>query len=406
MEMRPHRGSGLIAEGLDRVDRVMHRHVAHGTVPGLVALVARDDDVHAVVEGTAAVDGTDPVRRDSIFRISSMTKPITAVAALVLVEECEIRLDEPVDRLLPELADRQVLEHAEAPLNWTVPASRPITVRDLLTFTMGLGIVMAAPGAVPLADAMADLELGQGPPSPAHVPPPDEWMARLGTLPLLAHPGERWMYHTGSDVLGVLIARASGQPFESFLRDHVLDPLGMVDTGFDVPEASLHRLVPAYQTLPDGTLVAADPVKGQWSHPPAFPSGGAGLVSTADDYLAFARMLLAGGCHDGTRLIGPAAVRAMTADQLTPAQKAEAALVDGWFTHHGWGFGVTVTTRPTDVAASVGTYGWDGGLGTGWRSDPVTGLTTILMTQAAWPSPDPPAVCTDLRTAASTAIGT
>ncbi|HEY6531412.1 MAG TPA: serine hydrolase domain-containing protein, partial [Acidimicrobiales bacterium] len=255
--------------GLERVERVVSSHVEQGTVPGAVWLMAHGDEVHVGVVGHPALGVDVPLEREAVFRISSMTKPITAVAALSCVEDGLFRLEEPVDRLLPELAGRQVLEHEDAPLSWTVPARRPILVRDLLTFTMGLGIVMAPPGSVPLADALVELELGQGPPTPDVPPEPDEWLRRLGTLPLLHQPGERWAYNTGADVLGVLISRATGQPFDDALRERVLDPLGMHDTGFWVPDHERPRLVTGYLTDPTtGELRIHDRPDGQWSRPP------------------------------------------------------------------------------------------------------------------------------------------
>jgi CubicO group peptidase (beta-lactamase class C family) len=388
-------------DALDRIGRAVARHVDAGAAPGAVWAVARGDQVHLDAVGRASVDGTDALPTDALFRISSMTKPVTAVAALSCIEDGLFRLDEPVDGLLPELAGRTVLEHEDAPLGWVVPARRPILVRDLLTFTMGLGIVMAPPGEIPLADALVELELGQGPPQPQVPPAPDEWIRRLGTLPLLHHPGERWIYGTGSDVLGVLMARATGLPFPEVLRRRVFDPLGMADTGFSVAPDDLHRLVPGYGTDPaTGALEEYDPPAGAWSRPPAFPSGAAGLASTAADMLEFGRMLLAGGLGpDGGRVISRAAVAAMTTDQLMPAQK-EGGLVDSTFRGRGWGFGVSVVTSRTDIAGSVGSYGWDGGLGTCWMNDPAEQLVTLLFTQAAWSSPDLPAIGADFRTAA------
>src|SRR5207245_542654 len=168
----------------------------------------------------------------------------------ILVEECKLRLDEPVDRLLPELADRTVLRRPDGPLDDTVPAIRPISVRDLLTFRMGFGLMMAPPDAYPILQAASELQIGMGPPSPSSMPPPEEWIRRLGTLPLMHQPGEQWMYNTGSDVLGVLIARASGQPLETFLRERLFEPLGMKDAGFSVPAARLDRLATSYQVDP------------------------------------------------------------------------------------------------------------------------------------------------------------
>ncbi len=400
------RDGGLSAERLKRLHDVMTGYVERGEVPGLVTLVARRGEGHVDAIGAMAAGSEEPMRRDTIFRISSMSKPITGAAAMILIEECALRLDEPVNRLLPELANRQVLKRPDADLDDTVPAHRPITVRDLLTFTMGLGIVAAAPGTVPIADALAELELGQGMPSPQTPPAPDEWIRRLGTLPLMYQPGERWMYNTGSDVLGVLIERASGQPFETFLKERIFDPLGMNDTGFDVIWDRISRLATSYVIDPDSGAAAVydEPAGGQWSRLPSFPSGGGGLVSTVDDFLAFADMLRGRGVSRGERILSRPSVEFMTSDQLTPEQKAASGLVPGFFRVHGWGFGVAVVTERTEVAKSVGTYGWDGGMGTSWYNDPAEDLTMILMTQQAWTSPIPPRLFQDFWTATYQAI--
>ena len=373
-------------------------------MPGLVTLVSRRGEVHVDAIGTKALGGSDPMRRDTIFRIASMTKPITAVATMILVEECKLRLDEPADRLLPELAGRKVLRRLDGPLHDTVPANRPITVRDLLTFRMGFGIVMAPPGTYPIQEAIDEQLLGQGPPAPSRPPAPDEWIRRLGTLPLMHQPGEKWMYHTGSDVLGVVIARASGQPLETFLRERLFEPLGMKDTGFSVPATHINRLATAYWTNADtGALELYDEAKGgQWSRSPAFPSGGGGLVSTVDDYLAFDRMMLNKGKHGPARILSRPSVELMTTDHLTPEQKADAGVILG--DSRGWGFGVAMVTRRDDVAGSVGRFGWDGGLGTSSSSDPQEDVVGILMTQAAWTSPSPPGVYLDFWTSAYQAI--
>jgi CubicO group peptidase (beta-lactamase class C family) len=198
-------------------------------------VISRRGETQIDVMGTTAVGGGRAAQPDTIFRISSMTKPITAVATMILLEECVLRIDEPVDRLLPELADRRVVRRIDGPVDDTVPAERAITVRDLLTFRMGFGGYF---GPCPVNDAAAPLQLSVGPPQPSLPPEPDEWMRRFSTLPLMCQPGERWLYHTGADVLGVLIARAGGQPFESFLRQRVFEPLGMKDTAFSVPASS------------------------------------------------------------------------------------------------------------------------------------------------------------------------
>src|SRR6266436_1370054 len=213
--------------------------------------------------GTKALDGGDPVERDTILRIASMTKPITAAATMILVEECRLRLDDPVDRLLPELAGRKVLKRLDGPLGDNVPAHRPITVRDLLTFRMGFGQMMAPPDAYPTLRAANELQIGMGPPSPSMLPAPDEWMRRLGRLTLMHQTGEKWMYNTGSDVLGVLIARASGQPLETFLRERIFEPLSMRDTSFSVPATRLDRLATSYWTnFETGALEPYDEARG------------------------------------------------------------------------------------------------------------------------------------------------
>ncbi len=397
---------GLSKTRLGRMHDVMAGYVERGEVPGIVTLVSRRGEVHVDAIGMQAAGGSAPIRRDTIFRISSMTKPITAAATMILVEECKLRLDEPVDRLLPELADRKVLKRLDGPLDDTVPANRPITVRDLLTFRMGFGQMMAPPDAYPILKAASEQQIGMGPPSPSTLPAPDEWMRRLGTLPLMHQPGEKWMYNTGSDVLGVLIARASGQPLETFLRERIFEPLGMKDTGFSVPATKLDRLVTSYWTnFETGALELYDDAEGgQWSRPPAFPSAAGGLVSTIDDYLAFGQMMLNQGKHGSERVLSRPSVETMTTDQLTPEQKAASGLVPGYFDSHGWGFGVSVVTRRNDVAAVPGRFGWDGGLGTSWYSDPREDMVTILMTQRAWTSPSPPGVCLDFWTLAYQAI--
>ncbi|MGH2498323.1 MAG: serine hydrolase domain-containing protein [Ktedonobacteraceae bacterium] len=372
----------------------MTGYVERGDMPGLVTLVSRRGEVHIDTIGTQAFADSTPMRRDTIFRISSMTKPIIAAATTILVEECKLRLDDPVERWLPELAERQVLRRLDGPLDDTVPANRPITVRDLLTFRMGFGQMMASPDAYPILQAANEQQIGMGPPSPSSMPAPDEWLRRLGQLPLMHQPGEYWMYNTGADVLGVLLARASGQPLETFLRERIFEPLGMKDTGFSVPEASLDRLATSYWTDPaSGKLTVYDEARGgQWSRPPAFPSGAGGLVSTIDDYLAFGQMMLSLGKHGNERILSRLSVEVMTTDQLTPAQKAAPSLISGFLDGNGWGFGVSVVTRRDDIAAVPGRYGWDGGLGTSWYSDPREEMIIILMTQSAWASPSPPNV--------------
>ena len=397
--------SGFSKTRLGRMHKIMSGYVERGEIPGMVTLVSRRGETNVDVLGTTSANGKDPIRRDTIFRIASLSKPVTAVGAMILVDECKLRLDEPVDRLLPELANRKVLKRLDGPLDETVPANRPITLRDLLTFRWGFGLILAPPDAYPIAKAAAESQIGMGPPMPATMPAPDEWLRRMGSLPLMYQPGERWLYNTGADVLGVLISRASGQPFETFLRERIFDPLGMKDTSFSVPSGKLDRLPTSYWTnYATGKVEVYDKPDGQWSRPPAFPSGAGGLVSTADDYLAFGQMMLNKGRHGNQRILSRPSVEIMTTDQLTPEQKAVSGLVAGYFDNHGWGFGLSVVTQRTDMARSVGTYGWDGGFGTSWYADPKEDLTAVLMTQQAWTSPDPPNVCRDFWTSVYAAI--
>ncbi|MEV4114628.1 serine hydrolase domain-containing protein [Nonomuraea sp. NPDC049695] len=392
------RRAGLAEAGLRRMRDVLNGHVASGAVPGLVALVSRGDDTHVETMGTMHVGGAEPMRRDTIFRMASLTKPVTAAGVMILVEECRLRLDDPVDEWLPELADRRVLARIDAPLDETVPAARPITVRDLLTFTFGLGVVLAAPDTYPIQTAIRELGLDTTSPDFG----PEEWIRRLGTLPLMRQPGELWQYHVGSDVLGVLVARVTGQSLEEFLRERLFTPLGMKDTGFHVPADRIHRLPTSYAHNPEtGELVVWDEAAGgKYSRLPVFQAGGDGLVSTVDDYHAFYRMLLNKGTLGGERVLSRASVELMTMDHLTPEQKVEKDVFGDHFGRHGgFGFGMAVRTHRRDLA-SPGQFGWDGGLGTTAYADPAEDLVGILLTQSAMDSVHTPRLHRDFWTTA------
>lgn len=397
-------GSGLSPTRLTRLRDVMNRHVDSGQVPGLVALVARRGEVHVTAAGTVAAGGSGgPMTRDAIFRIASVTKQITAAAAMILVEECRLHLDDPVDGLLPELARRRVLRDPGAPLDDTVPARRPITLRDLLTFRMGLGAVMAPPGTYPIQQAMEDAGLAAGPWGPPFGT--EEWIKRLAGLPLVHQPGEKWMYHTSADVLGVLMSRAAGEPLDELLAGRLLRPLGMADTGFAVPGGQLSRMPVAYQPDPVTGALRLDEAndRARWARPPAFLSGGGGrgLASTADDLLAFCTMLLDKGRHGGRRILSRPSVEVMTTDQLTTEQKAENEVF--FRGDSGWGFGFNVRTRRTGLAAP-GQFGWTGGTGTTVYTDPAEELIGILLTQRGMGSPVPTPVFNDFFTCAYQAI--
>jgi CubicO group peptidase (beta-lactamase class C family) len=249
---------------------------------------------------------------------------------------------------------------------------------------------------------LGELGLGDGPPMPQVPPGPDEWIARLGTLPLLYQPGERWLYNVGSDVLGVLIARAAGQPLDEFMRERVFEPLDMVDTGFST--AHVDRLGSCYTLDPQsGEPVVFDAPGGQWASAPAFASGAGGLVSTIDDVHAFARMLLSGGrLPDGSNLLSRASVAAMTTDQIGVGPGVTGPSFDG---SQGWGFGVGVHLRRTNLGPSVGGYGWAGGLGSSWGNDPAEGVIGVILTTDAFTSAfPPPAVIQDFWTGLYAAI--
>ncbi|KPC65214.1 serine hydrolase domain-containing protein [Streptomyces chattanoogensis] len=388
------RHSDFSETGLRRIRDVLARHVESGKIPGLVALLSRGGETHIEAVGTMRHDGGAPMRRDTIFRMASTTKPVTMAAAMILLDECRLRLDDPVEPWLPELADRQVLKRIDGPLDDTVPARRPITVRDLLTSTFGLGMDLTALGT-PIMDAV--FERGIFSQSATALPEPDEWMRRLGTLPLMHQPGEHWQYQISHDVLGVLVARVTGQSFETFLGERVLEPLGMKDTGFHVPAGKIDRLPPCYTPNPQtGEFTVWDEaVGGQYSAPPAFQSGGGGLVSTVDDYHAYFRMLLNGGMHEGERILSRPAVELMTTNRLTPEQNAARTTMArnnvhvgfGQGQHGGWGMGMAVRTYRGDYAP-IGQFGWDGGTGTSTYADPHHQLTGILLTQVGMSTPD------------------
>jgi CubicO group peptidase (beta-lactamase class C family) len=357
-------------------------HVESGLLPGAVALVHRGGAEHVEAIGNMTF-GSDaaPMRRDTIFRLASMTKPVTAVAAMILLEECKLRLDDPIEHWLPELQGRRVLRTITGPLDDTVPAKRSITVRDLLTFRSGYGEVAFISPDCPLQRAMigAGLPLATWPVTGSA----DEFMKRLSMLPLACQPGERWLYHMSAEILGVLISRVAGKPFSTFLQERILQPLRMNDTGFFVPEGKLHRLPACYgRNYATGEVVVLHEAgDGFFAHPPAFESGGGGLVSTVDDMAVFGEMMLNGGTYAGTRILSRPSVELMTIDHLTPQQKAVSPFFENFWDSLGWGFGLGVVTQRNYIAGVPGRFGWDGAFGTSWHVDPREKLVGVFMTQ-------------------------
>src|SRR5918993_1439561 len=335
---------GFSGARLGGMHDVMTGHVQRGLVPGIVTLVSRRGEVHVDAIGTKAFGVSDPIRRDTIFRVASVTKPIAAAAVMVL------------------------------------------------------------PPRFPIQQAMAEAGVAPGPTLPAHAP--DELMKRFGSLPLVHQPGERWLYNSGSDILGVLISRIAGTSLEEFLRERIFAPLGMNDTSFSVPVSKLDRLASSYWTnFATGEFEVFDGIDdSRWARPPIFESGAGGLVSTVEDLLAFGQMMLQGGKHGNGRILSRPSVELMTTDHLTPEQKAVSGFFPGFWDSHGWGFGVSIVTRRDDLAATPGRYGWDGGYGTSWYVDPEEGLVGILMTQRVWDATGAPVILLDFWTSAYGAI--
>ncbi|WP_439816408.1 serine hydrolase domain-containing protein [Zavarzinia sp. CC-PAN008] len=352
-------------------------------LPGAVWLVDHRGAVSAGAVGTRAIGSAEPMARDAIFRIASMTKPVTSAAVLILVEEGRLDLNAPVERWLPELANRRVLRRPEGPLDETEPAHRPITVRQLLDFTFGFGIQFGPPTPVHQQAEALGLVLAQPVPMTTHEP--DDWLARFATLPLMHQPGERWLYNVGSLIQGVLVRRVARQDFDTFVHERILQPLGLRDTGFHVPAAKLHRLAGCGLFAgPSGQDVKADGdgADSAYARPPVFPSGTGGLVSTADDYLVFARMLAAGGLHGDRRILSADSVRLMTTNQLSADQIARSSFFPGFFDTLGWGLGTAVARKADDLWPGTGRHGWDGGFGTSWITDPNAGVISIVLTQS------------------------
>ena len=402
---RRSRTDGFSPTRLARMHDTLLRHVDRGQLPGLVALISRRGAAHVDAIGTLAFDHPAPMRRDTIFRLASVAKPVTAVAAMILVEECKLRLDDPVDDFLPELANRQVLRTIDSELDDTVPAKRPLTTRDLLTFRSGYGEVAFLSPTCPLQRAMIEARL----PLSAWMFPgtPDEFMRCLGRLPLAHQPGERWLYHMSAEILGVLIARVAGMPLSAFMRQRIFEPLGMNDTGFTVPEAHLDRVASCYKTdFSTGEITVLEEARSDLlARPCAFESGaGDQFLSTADDLLTFGRMMLARGVYGKERILSRLSVELMTTDQLTPEQKATSPFFEHFWDSRGWGLGLSIVTRRDDVAGVPGRFGWDGAFSTSWYVDPREDMVGVLMAQVRPGALRLPPVVLDFWTSAYQAI--
>ncbi|MET9252623.1 serine hydrolase domain-containing protein [Streptomyces sp. NPDC003717] len=375
----------------------LRRAVDAGTAPGAVGLLAHGDGVEVVAVGDVDVEGSAPMRRDTLFRIASLTKPVTAALVMTLVDEGRLGLQEPVDAWLPELAKPRVLRAPDAELGDVVPAARAITVEDLLTSRAGWGFApdFSLPGVVELFRVLP------GGLHPGQMPPLDALLAALAEVPLLHQPGEGWLYNTCSDLQGALVQRVTGRSAADVMAERLFEPLGMTDTAFHVRPARQSRFTSMYAPTDGGLDLVDSPADGEWSTPPAFASGAGGLVSTVDDLLAFFRMLLAGGtAGDGRRVLTAESVRRMTTDHTTAAQRAAGGL---FLQGQGWGYGGQVDRDRAEPWNVPGRYGWVGGSGTTAHLVPAAGTVAVLLTQVmlTGPSPMPPLLEEFWRTAAA-----
>lgn len=356
-------------------------HVDRSGIGGAVSLVWRDGEVqHREAVGHLDAGARVPMGVDALFRIASMTKPIVSCAALMLIEEGRFSLDDAINRWIPEFSDMTVLIRPDGDLHEVEPARRPITIRDLLTHRAGLGYDISCEG--PLSSQLEQMEtaLDTG-------MSPDEWLRRLGNMPLACQPGARWLYGFSTDVLGLLISRVEGVDLASCLRKRVLDPLGMTDTTFVLPAGELRRFPVAYSYRKDGTRqIADDPARSLWTDGERIASGGGGLISTADDYLRFARMLLEEGKVGSDRLLTAKSVALLTGNHMTRTDRTREVFGCRFFAGQRFGLGVATTD---DVArreqtvgyASLGSFCWSGVFATTFLVDPIERMIVILLTQ-------------------------
>ena len=375
---------GLSPSRLELLDRFLERrYIAPGKIAGaLTVIMRRGEVVHSSALGLADIERKKPVQPDTLWRIYSMTKPVTSVAFMMLVEQGLVALDDPVHRLIPEWRKLGVFEGGFLETFRTRRPDRPMLVVDLLRHTSGLTYgfqqttnVDAAYRKLKIGEVEQDGTL-------------EELIAKLAGLPLEFSPGTAWNYSVSTDVLGYLIARISGEPFDEFLRRRIFEPLGMADTAFHVPAAKKSRLAACYAATPTGGMALYDdPEKSGYLKPPSFFSGGGGLVSTAGDYLRFCRMLLDGGALDGVRILSPKTIELMTTNHL-PGKRDLPALSRSLFSEaayegvgFGLGFAMTLDTAKTMLPGSVGDYFWGGAASTYFWIDPKEELIVVFMTQ-------------------------
>jgi CubicO group peptidase (beta-lactamase class C family) len=375
---------GFSAEGLGKIAPTLTPIVESGDLSGFVTLLFRHGEIAQInTIGHRDIGKKLPMERDTLFRIASMTKPVTSIAALMLMEQGKFSLSDPISKFAPEFKSMRVLKDAEGPLDQTVPAHREITFDDIFTHRSGLayGFSSLGPIAHEYQRVLGDVLSHEG--------SPDEWMRKLATLPLLYQPGERFHYSHSTDVLGFLVGRIAGMPFRDFLMQRIFKPLGMGDTDFYVPPEKRSRAAVVYRMNNEKNVLEPLPFR-QYDAPPAFCGGGGGLISTADDYLKFARMMLNKGELNGTRLVTPATIELMCTNRLTPEQRAIPFLgsIPMW-AGMGFGLGVSVIDAPENLGflgmGGVGSFGWPGAFGTWWQADPANDLIMIYLIQNSMP---------------------
>lgn len=408
--------AGMSRAALDRIDdHLKRRYIDANRFPGTQLVVYRRGQVvHSSVQGFADLERKAPMKDDTIFRIYSMTKPITSVAFMMLVEQGLVALDEPVHKYIPEWKNLGVFQAGTAPAFVTRPPARPMQIVDLLRHTSGLTYGFQQRSNVDAAyrdNQIGTIELAGT---------LDSMIAALAKIPLEFSPGEAWNYSVSTDVIGYLVGKISGIPFERFLKERIFDPLGMADTDFYVPAEKAHRLAACYNATVSGMMAVHspgaksglslqdDPATSPYRSPPSLISGGGGLCSTAADYLTFCRALLNGGELDGVRLIGPKTLALMTANHLPGnrdlPEMSRSMFAEATYSGVGFGLGFSVTMSPakTLVPGSPGEYAWGGAATTSFWIDPAEELITIFMTQVIPSSAYP--VRRELRTMVYAAI--